>query len=296
MINLDHLNVISTICETGSFQQASERLNKVRSAVSYSVKQVEDLYQIQIFDRSKYRPELTPEGKILLTKIRHLLQQTKEFEAFVHELKGEQETEIKLSISSIFPIRWLTGLLASLRSHFPTTTLHLQQEIASGERALLAGNVDLALYAAPTRDVAIDYKQIDRMKVPLLIHRDLITANPEKVTRENLTQHPQVVVKSSDEQSPDTGLLSEAHKWYVSDLQAKKDLICAGLGWGRLPDHLARAELASGQLISLPTLGEITLPICIAKRANSQIGPVGTHIWAFFEDRQINKDQDKSTS
>ena len=75
MTNLDHLNVVSTICDVGSFQLASEKLNKARSAVSYSVKQVEQFYQIQIFDRSKYRPKLTADGKILLGQVRHLLKQ-----------------------------------------------------------------------------------------------------------------------------------------------------------------------------------------------------------------------------
>ncbi len=283
MTNLDHLNVISTICETGSFQQASEKLNKVRSAVSYSVKQVEEIYQIQIFDRSKYRPELTPEGKILLSQIRQLLRQAQEFENFVQDLKGEHETELNLSVSSIFPVRWITGLLKSLRSDFPTTTIHLDLEVASGERALLSEKVDLAIYAAPIRNASIDYKQIDEIEVPLLISRDLLSSHPDNVSRDDLARYPQVVVKSSDERSPDTGLLDEAHKWYVTDVSAKKDLICAGLGWGRLPKHMVEAEINDGRLVSLSLFGDITLPICVAKRTNAGLGPAGDHIWNFFD-------------
>ena len=59
MIALEHLHVIDVIHQEGSFRKASEKLFKARSAVSYSVKQVEDYYQIQIFDRDTYRPELT---------------------------------------------------------------------------------------------------------------------------------------------------------------------------------------------------------------------------------------------
>lgn len=76
MTNLDHLNVAATICDMGSFQLASEKLNKARSAVSYSVKQVEEFYQVQIFDPSTYRPTLTRDGKALIARIRHLLDQT----------------------------------------------------------------------------------------------------------------------------------------------------------------------------------------------------------------------------
>jgi len=63
MANLDHLNVLATICDTGRFQLASKKLNKARSAVSNSVKQVEDFHQVQVFDRSTRRPTLTRDAK-----------------------------------------------------------------------------------------------------------------------------------------------------------------------------------------------------------------------------------------
>lgn len=284
MTNLDHLNVIRTICDAGSFQLASEKLNKARSAVSYSVRQVEETYQIQIFDRSKYRPELTPEGRALLVRIRHLLRQAQEFDAFVEELKGTVEAEIRLGISSIFPADCLTGLLTAMRAQFPATGIHLEFEVASGDRMLLADQVDLAIFAAPIRDTGLDYRHIDQMEVPLVISRDLLTGPAEDMGRDDLARHPQIVVKSSDDRSPDTGLLDEAQKWYVTELAAKKALICAGLGWGRLPRHLVEEEIESGQLAVLPTLGEFQLPICVAKRADHKLGPVGILVWEFFDD------------
>ncbi len=283
MINLDHLNVITTIIDTGSFQLASEKLNKARSAVSYSVKQMEEHLQVQIFDRSNYRPSLTPEGQAMLPEIRQLLKHARGFEGFVQDLRGENETELRLGVSSIFPVARLSGLLQSLRSQFPATTLHLEFEVASGERLLLSEQVDLAIFAAPVRNMALEYRQIASMEVPLVIAKDVIPCDPQAVTREDLAQHPQVVVKSTDEKSPDTGLLEDAPKWFVTELGAKKDLICAGLGWGRLPSHMIAEEIAQGDLMVLPTLGDITLPICISKRSHQDLGPVGAHIWKFFD-------------
>ncbi|AEV39582.1 transcriptional regulator, LysR family [Pseudovibrio sp. FO-BEG1] len=284
MTNLDHLNAISTICEVGSFQLASEKLNKARSAVSYSVKQVEEFYQLQIFDRSKYRPKLTPEGKTLLVQIRRLLEQAKAFEDSVKDLKGENEPEIRLAVSSIFPVTWITDLLKSLRTKFPQTTIHLDVEVASGERVLLSEAVDMAIFAAPTRNASLDYKPITSMDVPLVISYGLLGDNaPHSLTRASLAEHPQIVVKSSDAQSPDTGLLADAPKWFVTDLQAKKDLITSGLGWGRLPRHMIAQEVTEGVLKPLPTLGEISLSICLARRGNHHLGPVASHIWNYFD-------------
>ncbi|WIY24513.1 LysR family transcriptional regulator [Parasedimentitalea psychrophila] len=282
MTNLDHLNVVSTICDVGSFQLASEKLNKARSAVSYSVKQVEEFYQIQIFDRSKYRPELTADGKILLVQIRYLLKQAQNFEDFVHELKGENEVELRLGVSSHFPLEKLTGLLKSLKADFPTTTIHLEMEIASGERILQEEKVDIAIFGAPSQSVFIDYQQIDSMNVPLVISSDLIENDPAKISETDLARHPQVIVKSTDEKSPDVGILDDALKWYVTDLHAKKALICAGLGWGRLPHHFAEPEISNGKLVVLSTLGDLSLPIYLTKLANRSLGPVGKRIWEYF--------------
>jgi DNA-binding transcriptional LysR family regulator len=97
-----------------------------------------------------------------------------------------------------------------------------------------------------------------------------------------LARHPQVIVKSTDEKNPDVGILDDALKWYVTDLHAKKELICAGLGWGRLPQHLVEPEIESGKLVVLPTMGDLSLPIYLAKLANRNLGPVGKRIWGYF--------------
>lgn len=279
MTNLDHLNVVATICDTGSFQLASEKLNKARSAVSYSVKQIEEFYQVQIFDRSTYRPTLTREGKALLSRIRHLLAQAQQFEDFVRDLKGEVETELRIGVSSNFPILRLAKLLLELKRDFPSTTLHLEIETASGERQLMAEKVDIAIFAAPSRSPFIDYREIGRMGFPLVASPDLFRTDPDLVSKADLGRHPQVVVKSSDEKAPDTGLLDEAPKWFVTDLSTKKELILTGLGWGRLPDHMVQTEVSRGTLASLPTLGDLELPICLTKRAGQHLGPVGRRIW-----------------
>jgi DNA-binding transcriptional LysR family regulator len=100
-----------------------------------------------------------------------------------------------------------------------------------------------------------------------------------QVSKAELGRHPQVVVKSSDEKAPDTGLIDEAPKWFVTDMSMKKELILTGLGWGRLPDHMVEDEITRGALLNLPTLGDLSLPVCLTKRAGQHLGPVGQRVW-----------------
>ncbi|USD43614.1 LysR family transcriptional regulator [Vibrio sp. SCSIO 43135] len=285
MTNLEHLLVVETICTEGSFQKASEKLHKVRSAVSYSVKQVESFYGIQIFTRDTYRPELTAEGKVLIVQIRRLLKQANEFEAFVKEMKGEQETELKLGIGSIFPIERITDLLLDLKTTFPATTIHLDIEVASGERKLLDDDVDIAIYGSPSRHKAIDYQLIETIDVPLVVSNKMPLSRLESVSEADLSHYPQIVMKSSDLKAPDTHVVDDALKWFVTDLTTKKTLITAGLGWGRMPIHLVEKEIENQQLTCLETLGSLQLPIYVAKRKNQPLGPVAKKIWQYFSDK-----------
>lgn len=282
MTNLEHLHVINTICAEGSFQKASEKLHKVRSAVSYSVKQVEAHYDIQIFNRETYRPELTAEGKILMVQIRRLLSQANEFETFVNQMKGDNETELKLGVSSIFPLNRITDLLTELKQEFPNTTIHLNIEVASGERMLLDEQVDIGIYGSLSHDKTIDYKLIDTLDIPLVISNKLPLRDINNVTESDLAVYPQVILKSSDRQSPDTGIVDDALKWYVTDQHAKKTLIMASLGWGRLPYHLVEKEIRNKELITLKTQGDLNLPMYITKLKNKVLGPVAQRIWNHF--------------
>ncbi|SFU02917.1 hypothetical protein SAMN05444141_106433 [Pseudovibrio denitrificans] len=42
-------------------------------------------------------------------------------------------------------------------------------------------------------------------------------------------------------------------------------------------------ELSEGVLKPLPTLGQISLSICLAKPGNHHLGPVASHIWNYFD-------------
>ncbi|MGF1750151.1 MULTISPECIES: LysR family transcriptional regulator [Vibrio] len=284
MTNLEQLQVIETICDEGSFQKASEKLYKVRSAISYAVKQMESHYGVQIFTRDTYRPELTAEGKVLIVQIRRLLQHASDFETFVIEMKGDIETELRLGVSSLFPIDKITGLLLDLKKKFPKTTIHLDIEVASGERRLVDKNVDIAIYGSLSRHSSVDYLRIDTITIPLVISKTLVPSLSKPLFENDLLQYPQVIMKSSDQQSPDTGVLDETIKWYVTDLATKKALIESGLGWGRMPLHLVHEEIQSGQLLVLDIYDELNLPIYVAKLKSKPQGPVAKAIWRYFDE------------
>ncbi|MGF1757201.1 LysR family transcriptional regulator [Photobacterium sagamiensis] len=284
MIALEHLHVINVIHQEGSFRKASERLFKARSAVSYSVKQVEEYYQIEIFNRDTYRPELTRNGKILINKIQHLLNEANDFDMFARQMNSEVEAELRISISAIFPMDKVTQLLGQLKQEFPKTIIHLDIETASGERMLLDNLVDIGIYGGLEQDAKVQYRCIDHCKLPVFISDRFPVADKNNISKTDLLPYPQVVVKSSYKSSPDSGIVKDGLQWYVSDHNTKKSLIHSGLGWGRLPVHEVEQEIQDKKLIQLNIQETMEVPVYVAKLNNKVLGPVGMMVWNFFDD------------
>lgn len=45
------------------------------------------------------------------------------------------------------------------------------------------------------------------------------------------------------------------------------------------------ADIARGALVDLEVMGDVTLPICLTKRAGFNLGVVGQRIWSHFRSR-----------
>ena len=63
---LDQLLVLEAIARTGTFAAAARELHRVPSAVSYTVKTLEESLAVSLFDRSGHRARLTPAGRRIL--------------------------------------------------------------------------------------------------------------------------------------------------------------------------------------------------------------------------------------
>ena len=79
-ISLDSLVVLDAIARNGSFAGAAEELNRVPSAITYTVQKLEQDLDVMLFDRSRHRARLTEAGEALLREGRFLLRSAADLE------------------------------------------------------------------------------------------------------------------------------------------------------------------------------------------------------------------------
>ncbi|EQC52346.1 LysR family transcriptional regulator [Bacteriovorax sp. DB6_IX] len=284
-MNLDQLQLLKIIDEEGSFSKASEKLNKAKSAISYTVSNLEDELGLLLIDRSKYRPVLTNYGKQLLEKSLPVLQAFEDLEHFAKTLSSNQELKIRLSMSALWPVNKIAPVLRDLEEKYNQTEIVFTTEVLSGERLLFEGQVDMAILTNLENRVDIDYKEIGTLKMPMVIsanHPLAKECSKKKIGKKQLESYPQIIVRSTlPTEGKSFGVLKEAKKWYVSDLETKLRLILEGLGWGRLPDHMV------DELIQREVLKEITpqedrdntISVYLARKKTDWHGLVSHYIW-----------------
>ena len=95
-MTLRHLKVFVTVCELNSITRAAEKLYVAQPAVSSAIKELEDYYDIKLFDRISRRLYLTDAGKSLLAYATHIVSLFSEMESNVRDLDKQGETAYRV--------------------------------------------------------------------------------------------------------------------------------------------------------------------------------------------------------
>lgn len=292
-MKLDQLKVLRAVVETGTVKSAADSLNRTQPAVSQALKALEFQTGTELFDRSGYRLELTPVGRrVYLQSLRVLSEADDLTQLIRHFEKGREET-ITLAIDAAADPSVLTPVLTSLQTRFPDTRLVLRAEVLSGAiEAVQSGAAALALAPAipvMLEEAEFDYKPLAGSVMRNVAAPSLLEAMNGPKTLAELRRFHQIIARDSGQAAGmfdrELGVQKGQRRWYVGDLHMKKQLLAAGLGWGRLPEHMITEELAQDRLreiVLAHTHLSFEIEVFVFRRRGSPTGPVAAHLWDAF--------------
>ena len=259
-LSLDALAVLDAIDRRGSFAAAAVELDRVPSAITYTVRRLEDELEVLLFDRRGHRAQFTPAGRALLDAGRELLLAAGEVEQRVQRVASGWETQLRIAVDAVVPFARVFPLVAAFYMHCEAeraahTRLRVLREVLGGAwDALAEGRADLVLGAAGDPPTGGGYRQRVLAEVSSVFA--VAPSHPLATAREPLSEaviarHRGVVAADSSRRlAPRTiGLLSGQPTLTVPDLDAKLAAQIAGLGCGFLPYTLAADAIASGRLV-----------------------------------------------
>lgn len=286
----DQLVTLDSIVKCGSFKAASQLLHKSQPSLSVAIKKLEEQFQVQIFDRSGYRPELTPEGRIFYQKAKLALMHMKSLELFGEELGMGVEPEIQVGIDGLAPLEKIICELRHFFEDFKATNLTLHMEQLSGTvEKVLKEEIDIGF--TPIHEPHENLESIEVHKTCMIPVYSPLLLKSEELNIEFLKEKPQVVVTDSGSKNDKNfGVLEDARKWVVTSMESKKTIISQGLGWGRLPGFLIVKELKEKTLIPIE-LSEIehhTVKVFMVRNKAKPIGPISKKLWSQLKEIKFN--------
>ncbi|OQM74060.1 LysR family transcriptional regulator [Manganibacter manganicus] len=252
-LTLDQLRVLVMVADVGSFSGASRRLQRVQSAISKSIRTLEDALSIQVFDRAGKYPVLTPAGSALVDDARKLLRDADVLKSRARGMAEGLEPELGLAVDPLFPNEVLMRALRELETEFPTLPIRLVTAgLGVPERHLREGAVAVAVYSLETTGAddldATFLVTIDMVPVVAAGHPLARLHGP--IGREDLTRHVQLVLSDTGPAGWQRGLVSQKI-WRFADVYVRLEFLLAGFGWCNMPRHLISPALADGRLVQL---------------------------------------------
>lgn len=283
-LTLDQMRAFVAVADAGSFRAAAARLSRVQSAVSHAVAGLEAQLGVTLFDRAGHRPVLTPEGRALLADMRALLLKADLLRARARGMGEGVELGLSIAVDPLFPEQHLAAALAVLHAEFPSVGVRLwPAPLGAAEAALRDRRCGLALTTAEIANPRIEAEFLLTLAfVAVAAPTHPLTATEGPLSAAALADHLQIVVEdpSALTEGRDFGVLSPG-TWRVGDLQTKRALIRAGLGWGRLPGWLVERDLAEGRLVRIGgRQGEETITAALAHRVEDPPGPAARRLRA----------------
>ncbi|MBK5411610.1 LysR family transcriptional regulator [Pseudomonas yamanorum] len=271
MITFKQIDALYWIAELGSFEAAANKLNMSQSAISKRIQELEETFDVEIFDRSKRNARLTEKGAELLDYAKDLLERRD----YLLERVSTREVLVRrfrLGVTELTAFTWLPALVEALREAYPKVQIEPSVELSSELfRKLESDELDLVIVPdaySDSRFLSTPLGSVENawMCAPWLV------SEPDPVGLEALAGYT-VLTQGSHS---GTGLLYErwlaAHavqmprKLTSHNLLVQVGLALSGVGVSYLPKACLSHLIERGELRALET--EPALP---------QVGYVALH-------------------
>jgi DNA-binding transcriptional LysR family regulator len=119
------LQVFYNVAKQLSFTKAAEQLFMTQPAVTFRVKQLEEQFNVRLFERSHGRIALTPAGRLVMDYAERILALSEEMETRVGELTGTMSGPLLLGASTTIAEFVLPRILGEFKVEYPQVHTHL---------------------------------------------------------------------------------------------------------------------------------------------------------------------------
>src|SRR5690606_33246778 len=170
MLEIRHLETLSAIRDSGSLQEAAERLHVTQSALSHQLRDLEVRLQVQLLNRRTRPARLTTAALRILALADDILPRVRAAERDLQRLAAGRTGRLHVAIDCHSCFQWLMPALDAFRQQWPDVTLDLSAAFSFAPLpALLRGDLDVVITSDPQDDADVHYAPLFRSELILAV-------------------------------------------------------------------------------------------------------------------------------
>lgn len=291
-MELRQLEYFVAVADDLSFTRAAQRVHVVQSALSTSIKKLEDELAVQLFDRSRQRIRLTPAGEELREHARQLLRSARLAKDSLSDYRGHLTGTVEFGSLVTFGSLDVPKVLGDFHAAHPHVRLSLRlSQVGSSAymTAIADGSLDLALVSAPHRfPPGIDVHPLVEESMVFVCRPDHRFAAHRTVSLDQLADEDFVgfpegfgIRRLVDEAFGAAGIRPRTTYEVPADYRVWADLIRNDLGTAFMPaSEAARCPDLTAVALTTPILWQIHLAAPLAQN----ISPAAARLAAMLRD------------
>ena len=172
-VELRHLRYFQVLAEELRFRKAAERLYISQPGLTRQIKQMEELYGVQLFERSKRHVELTPAGRFLKEEVDFIFNHMDMVKHHLESIGQGKEAELRVGFIGSAAHEVLPNLLLDLNQKFPDIRAVLEELSNSVQLDdLLNHKLDLGFVRVPEVPVGIRKQQVSEETFSVVVPAD----------------------------------------------------------------------------------------------------------------------------
>ena len=257
-MDLAELEVFVAVTREGRFSRAAEKLHRTQSAVSQTIRKLENEIGEPLFDRSSRESTLTDAGRVLNEYAERLLNLRTSAGDALKELRQVQRGQLVIAANE-FTALYLLPVLGNFRRLHPMIKITVLRSLGSriGDQVLRHA-ADFGVLSFEPQEALLSSVVVYSDELSFVVHPAHPLAGSKEISIKQLGAETFV---AHNVPSPYRDKVIDAFRKYktplhmdveLPTLQAIKRFVAMGNGVAFVPHISAETEIAAGELVRIP--------------------------------------------
>ena len=258
MIERFHLQLLTAVDECGTLTLAADKLHLSQSALSHSIKKLEQQLGTAVWEKDGRKLRLTQAGRQILILAKRLLPQFEHTELLLTQIAKGQRGSLRIGMECHPCYQWLLKVVSPFLETWPGVEVDVKQEFQfGGMGALFDYDIDVLVTPDPLFKSGVTFIPVFDFEQRLVVSHSHPLATLQQIEPADL-QHETLISYPVEPQRLDifsqflapAGCTVKRHR-HIEATEIMLQMVSAGRGVAALPGWLVDTYARSLKLVSL---------------------------------------------